>query len=186
MLQVLVEHGANVNVLEPSDRRTTPLHNAAMSPSMTKTVEYLLEQRADVHATDGFGHTGLHVAVNANALGNMRALLQHGSNIHARDKRQSTPLHIAVKYASIEGVELLLQQGSSAEVNAKDSKHRTPLHLAAQHVELQFMQVFTVVVSDDLELTYSVAKDQRGQGSAWPRIPILGHAIKILKLIVLI
>jgi ankyrin repeat protein len=81
----------------------------------------LLDQGADVNATDQFGNTSLHLAVRYPEL--VRLLLERGARVGARNAFGDTPLHRAVGDRRI--VELLL--GAGADATARNLFDKTPL-----------------------------------------------------------
>ena len=81
----------------------------------------LLDQGADVNATDQFGNTALHLAVRYPDM--IRLLLDRGALVGARNAFGRTPLHRAVGDKRI--VEILLAAG--ADATARDLFDRTPL-----------------------------------------------------------
>jgi ankyrin repeat protein len=81
----------------------------------------LLDQGADVNATDQFGNTSLHLAVRYPEL--VRLLLERGARVGARNAFGDTPLHRAVGDRRV--VELLL--GAGADATARNLFDKTPL-----------------------------------------------------------
>jgi len=91
IIQLLFEHGANVDALD--DAQSAPLHVASQSGS-TEATRLLLEYGADVHALDGNHSTSLHLASRIGNAEVARLLLEHGANINARNKEDQTPQHL--------------------------------------------------------------------------------------------
>lgn len=60
MIQLLIEHGADVNVKD--EKGKTPLHITAVTPSVEK-MQLLIEHGADVNAVDANGKTPLDYAL---------------------------------------------------------------------------------------------------------------------------
>ena len=132
----------------------------AVGEGRPEVVEYLLDNDAEVNATDRYGHTPLDEAL---ALDNMEmvALLEnaggeHSAGFHptgadptasgdttsapltsneqmlrARNKEGQTPLHLAAGRGETEIVVLLIEKG--ADIHAKDNNGRTPLQVAEEH-----------------------------------------------------
>ncbi len=110
----------------------TDLHVAARLnlPLLTAS---LLEQGADVHATNKDGWTPLHVAAKEDAAATAGVLLKQKADVNARETLFGwTPLHLAAaKEDASATAEVLLQQ--KADVNVKDKFGWTPLHSAASN-----------------------------------------------------
>lgn len=116
----------------------TPLHLAVQCS--TKATELLISHGADVNATNGFGDTPLHMAVNryndsgddgkAMIKDNIELLLAHGAGINVQNNYGDTPLHDAVIKNEISTAELLLNH--KADVNIVNRDGETPLQLAKE------------------------------------------------------
>ena len=92
-------------------------------------VMLLMEQGADVTATNHTEETPLHWAARVHGSGEvMRAMLNRGADVNAEDIYQITPLHWAAYYGLTTNVEILLNRGS--EINAKDVDGYTALDYA--------------------------------------------------------
>lgn len=88
---------------------------------------WLVEQGADIEATDSYGETPLH-----SRAGHWQkrpdVLLELGANVSAKDSRGNTPLHYAARVGNLETMDLLLDRG--AEPGALNGSGQTPLGLA--------------------------------------------------------
>jgi ankyrin repeat protein len=94
----------------------------------------LIEQGADVNATDEYGRTPLHGAArNENGFEIAKFLIEKGADVNTNDKWGSTPLHLAATNKSgLEIARLLIENG--ADLNAKDEYYGyTPLHYACEN-----------------------------------------------------
>jgi len=89
VMELLIEHGANVNVKNSEDGATV-LHDAA-SGGHLDTIELLMKHGADLHARDFDGETPLHEAALARNQDVVRYLVEKGADLHARSKRGETP-----------------------------------------------------------------------------------------------
>ena len=58
LLQMLVEHGADINAMSSNEERVLPLHSAAYEGKIA-SMRYLLNQGADINAQDANGFTPL-------------------------------------------------------------------------------------------------------------------------------
>ncbi|MDP1630940.1 MAG: ankyrin repeat domain-containing protein [Caulobacter sp.] len=88
---------------------------------------WLVEQGADIEATDSYGETPLH-----SRAGHWQkqpgVLLELGANVSAKDSRGNTPLHYAARVGNTATMRLLLDRG--AEPGALNARGQTPLSLA--------------------------------------------------------
>jgi hypothetical protein len=105
MVQLLLAAGADPNSAM-NHRRGAPLHYAAdgflrgpaWNPTrQVKTIQCLLDAKADINAQDKNGATPLHRAVRTRAAGAVACLLERGADAMLRNKPGSTPFHLAVQ-----------------------------------------------------------------------------------------
>lgn len=117
------------NLINNRDSRYegTPLHWAAAKNS-TNVTQLLLDNNADVNATNTVGETPLHLAALNGHKELTELLLANKADVNAKAKDGATPLHYAAKGGNRAVVELLVD--GSTDVNAKDNNGSTPLHLA--------------------------------------------------------
>jgi ankyrin repeat protein len=90
--ELLVDHGAEVNAKNESDR--TSLHAAAMVGA-TELVKLLLAHGAEVNVQDQKGRTPLHEAVFKGDVDVVRLLLTHGAKTNIEDEYGMTPMRLA-------------------------------------------------------------------------------------------
>lgn len=146
IVQLLVEHGADLNVQEEV-AHSSPLDSAA-SLGHIDVVEVLLEGGADVAITSPTG-TPLHSAAFAQRADIAALLLRHGAKVNAVDANDVTPLHLAAAASAGEDdragrtatADLLITHG--ARVDAIVCDRMTPLD-AAVYVEDAEMAHFLV------------------------------------------
>lgn len=121
IVRLLLTAGADPNAAT-NHRRSTPLHYAAdgcisgpgWNPErQVETIRCLLENGADIHATDKNGATPLHRAVRTRGAAAVRFLLGAGSDPAMKNKPGSTPFHLAVQNTGHGGT------GAAAAVNAQ-------------------------------------------------------------------
>ncbi|XP_076154616.1 poly [ADP-ribose] polymerase tankyrase-2-like isoform X2 [Alosa pseudoharengus] len=117
----------NVNSRDTAGRKSTPLHFAA-GFGRRDVVEFLLQNRADVHARDDGGLISLHNACSFGHGEVVRLLLHHGADANSRDNWNYTPLHEAAIKGKIDVCIMLLQHG--AEPTIRNTDGRTALDLA--------------------------------------------------------
>ncbi|KAH8125519.1 ankyrin repeat-containing domain protein [Trichoderma asperelloides] len=134
MAELLLIKGADIEA-KNNISGSTPLHRAAWN-AQVYMVQLLLNQGANVEATDNDGDRPLHFAVQKREADITRLLLHQGANIEAKDSYGETPLHITASEGDVDLARLLLDQG--ADVNANNKGYRTPLQLAAEsgHVDM--------------------------------------------------
>jgi len=94
----------------------------AQNDAPEELIRWLVEQGADIEATDTYGETPLHAHANR-WNGNPGLLVDLGAAIEAVDSRGCTPLHHAVRYPK--NVRALLERG--ADATALDGDGRSPL-----------------------------------------------------------
>lgn len=88
---------------------------------------WLVEQGADLSATDTWGNTPLH-ARSRSRQGGIDVLLELGADIGSDSASAGTPLHAAADSYRVENARLLLQRGG--QVDALNREGLTPLELA--------------------------------------------------------
>jgi ankyrin repeat protein len=117
------------------------LHDAVRD-EMEVQVYWLLEQGADVNATDANGQTPLMLAARSNLdIHAVEALLGHGAQINVRDRLGNTPLTLALDFSKYDVVHAFLAQPPSAGLTDETSDSRmVPLVLS----------FFLAVYQDDL------------------------------------
>ncbi|KAI1379057.1 hypothetical protein F4677DRAFT_410423 [Hypoxylon crocopeplum] len=129
-LKLLLDHGANLEVKDQIGR--TPLLWAATNGNVG-LARILLENHANVAATNNRGRTALHLAAESNHkehhVDMVKLLLSYGANSCAISDGGWTPLHNAAQSGYGPIVALLLE--ANANVNAELSNGMTPLHWAA-------------------------------------------------------
>jgi Ankyrin repeats (3 copies) len=89
--------------------------------------KWLVDQGADLQATDTWGHTPLH-ARSRSIRGRIKILIDLGADIHSTNASVGTPLHAAADSRNVENATLLIQ--NDANVHALNAEHLTPLELA--------------------------------------------------------
>ncbi|MCF6406824.1 ankyrin repeat domain-containing protein [Chitinophaga filiformis] len=88
---------------------------------------WLIEQGADLQATDTWGNTPLH-SRSRSIFGNIKSLLELGADVHYQNKSIGTPLHAAADSHNVENTTLLLEHG--AQIDILNSMGYTPLEQA--------------------------------------------------------
>ena len=129
-VEAMLQEGADIHVLEPQ-YRWTPLHLAAAFAQDPRVLELLLNNGANIDATDVDGAQPLHIASGFNSRPDVISLLlNRGASIEFQDSNGFTPLHwAAANAASPATADMLLRRG--ADIEARSVKGMTPLLAAA-------------------------------------------------------
>ena len=142
VVEFLLEHGANVNVLG-----LTPLHKAIGWPddASLDAMQFLLKHGADVNARADDLFTPLHQAAIGGRFKAAQLLLANKANVDSRNRAGKTPLHLVSSPSDRPDLrprlaQLLLEH--DADVNAIDEWHTTPLHHASQYQRQDIAQIF--------------------------------------------
>ncbi|CAH0023288.1 unnamed protein product [Clonostachys rhizophaga] len=127
VMELLLAHpGIDVNLSDKLKR----------TPLMWATAKYngpvalrLVQEAADVSASDHDGITALHLAAEGGQEELARILLDHGASIEAKDRNGRTAIHAAALYGQTLMVQLLLDRG--ADITVSDNGRDTVLHRVA-------------------------------------------------------
>jgi ankyrin repeat protein len=118
---------------------TSDLADAAMARDRDR-IRSLLEQKADVNASQADGATALHWAAHWDDVETARLLLAAGANAAPANRDGSMPMFLACENGSAPMIELLLKAG--ADVNAPVLPHgETALMMAARSGKLDAVRV---------------------------------------------
>ncbi|KAK3986844.1 ankyrin repeat-containing domain protein [Cladorrhinum sp. PSN332] len=128
VIELLLEHGGDVNSADPTKHSTTALA-AAASRGNVGMCRSLLRRNAGIEIRDQSGRTPLFWACRLGMIDVCRLLLDEGADIEARDGAGFTPLHAAVESGQLEICTLLLDNKACLEARDSQSK-RTPLLVA--------------------------------------------------------
>jgi ankyrin repeat protein len=107
---------------------------------------WLVEQGADLSATDTWGNTPLHTR-SRSGQGGINVLLELGADIDSDSASVGTPLHAAAASYRIENTRLLLQR--AAQVDALNREGLTPLELALRgcnNINLERMALLAILL----------------------------------------
>jgi len=88
--EMLIEKGANVNIVRETDK-TTPLHNA-INKENVDTVKLLLRSGAEVNQIYGLGESPLQTAVGKKNKVIIKMLIEKGANVNHLDRDNRKPL----------------------------------------------------------------------------------------------
>jgi len=173
--KLLIQNCANINSCD--NNRFSPLHAVVTrdsfcaglfetKASITFMIQYLIDKGIKVNATDRYGRTPLHCAVENDAgMDVCELLIRNGADVNACDDNMFTPLH-AVAFGSalggiLHGFEMLFETkkanneinstvdvtfmiqylvDNGAKVNVTDRYGRTPLFIAAALGEIEMVE----------------------------------------------
>eukprot|EP00004_Rigifila_ramosa_P013315 TRINITY_DN2936_c0_g1_i1.p1 TRINITY_DN2936_c0_g1~~TRINITY_DN2936_c0_g1_i1.p1 ORF type:complete len:639 (-),score=158.55 TRINITY_DN2936_c0_g1_i1:177-1811(-) len=135
-VSLLIELGANPNLLSKTMPPRSPLMEAVVAPmtgekdaeQMLSIIRILCEHGADVNRDEEGGLTALAMAVRSGALATVEALLDNGANPIGRTDGGFTPLHHAAEMGHTQVLKVILDAG--ANPNASDDDGNTPLHVS--------------------------------------------------------
>ncbi|MDB5263543.1 MAG: ankyrin repeat-containing protein [Adhaeribacter sp.] len=93
--RLLVAQGAYVNAASQNAMHISPIHSAVAARN-TELVQFLLDQGADINATQTGGYTALHAAAHNGDEGLIKLLLEHMADINAMTDSGKTPMELAI------------------------------------------------------------------------------------------
>jgi len=125
LVKLLLDHGANPEPLE-----WTPLMMATVFGSQSE-LEHLLDEGADLEATDRAGRTALWLAISKPDLPRAEWLLERGAVMNKKTDKGTPSLHLVIQADQDGALQWLLDRGF--DPNAVDSFSTTPLMVAAEY-----------------------------------------------------
>ncbi|KAJ7847783.1 hypothetical protein B0H13DRAFT_2405537 [Mycena leptocephala] len=133
MVQLLVEHGANVNAQGGNYRSAL---QAASDWGHINIVQLLIEHGANVNAQGGHFGNALQVASYRGHIDIVQLLIEHGANVNAQGGVCWNALQTASSNGYIKIVQLLIEHG--ANVNAQGGRYMNALQAASSggHVDI--------------------------------------------------
>ncbi|KAJ6243965.1 ankyrin repeat-containing protein [Anaeramoeba flamelloides] len=154
-IQVLLDHGADINILLPPGNK--PLLNYAVFMSDYEIVEFLIKKGIKIE--NGSGYTPLHVVCEATRPSNFQLLLlQNGANINAMDEYSQKPIHILFLHASDNDRKKMVRMYEMVKnffdygMDAKDCyiKGESFLHLLLYN-EILYLPLFSLLLEKGLD-----------------------------------
>lgn len=126
-IKILVENGADVNVLKKSD--WTPLMLACTrikdENKNLEIVKYLVEKGALIDYQNKDGWSALHLIVREPASKILSYLIEQKIDLMKLSKNGRSALHVACLHSNLDAVNLLIR--NNADVNLKDLSGNTPI-----------------------------------------------------------
>ncbi|HEV3119691.1 MAG TPA: ankyrin repeat domain-containing protein [Gemmataceae bacterium] len=110
--EMLLRHGARVNLAARNSMQVMPLHSAAAGRDLAM-VGLLLDHGAEVNARQQAGATPLHSAAASGKVDIAAVLIAHGADVNAKMDDGVTPRALAVKHNHAEMAEFLRTHGAS-------------------------------------------------------------------------
>ncbi|MFP3033744.1 MAG: ankyrin repeat domain-containing protein [Wolbachia sp.] len=124
----------------------TPLHLAAKT-GRSEIAKLLMDNRADINATDTSSWAPLHKTAGKNnategQLNVAKLLISKHANINAKNDKGYTPLHLAAKKGNLNIAEFLVNT-NGIDIEARSRIGNTPLHIAAKSNKLEVVKFLT-------------------------------------------
>ncbi|KAI0444158.1 hypothetical protein F4803DRAFT_561045 [Xylaria telfairii] len=110
---------------KPVVQLLTPLHYAIFGGEK-EIVQLLLQNKANIEATNKFGKTPLHYAVSRGEKEIVQLLLQNKASVEVTDKVGKTPLCHAILHENEEIVRVLLKNGAKVKLRDRLGPTRLP------------------------------------------------------------
>ena len=130
VFQILVRHRAT-NLDARTFDGTTPLILAARL-AIEGMVEELIQEQADINATDEAGKSALHWAASVNNVDAVNVLLANNANRDAQDAKDETPLFLACREGSYQAAKALLDHCANRDIT--DHMDRLPKDMAQERL----------------------------------------------------
>jgi uncharacterized protein len=150
VVKVLIENGAEINAIDNTSLKETPLHNAVdeLHPDI---VEILLEHGADVSIEDNDERTALHILANIKAVGLwdeksemiLKMLLRYGAKI------ETVP--IATAFGTLQDIKKMVEGGADIYARLEHSE-RIALHIAVEENNIELLS-YLIDISEDINQT---------------------------------
>lgn len=153
MVQLLINHGANLDTPVRSDTRMTVFQNA-VNDEYEVIVELMIQAGADVNAPAGErgGRTALQAAVMKGNMALVELLLDSEARIDAlgAERGGRNALQAAAGSGNKTLVELLIKRGADVNAPAVERAGRTALQAAAENGKLSLVE-FLIGVGADID-----------------------------------
>jgi ankyrin repeat protein len=160
-VRLMVNHGTD---LDPIDRRRNALHDAA-SHGHAEILLLMLENGAQVNATDGRSETALQKASAQGHTEAVQVLLEYGAQVNATGDYSGTALQEACARGHVEVVQLLLER--HAQVNAT-GEFGTALVLALETSDRSSSQFYELRIAKIVGMLLDHGADVNISGNGCP------------------
>ncbi|TID20113.1 ankyrin repeat-containing protein [Venturia nashicola] len=130
---------ARVDVEAPDAMMNKPLHYAVEHVGGCEIINKLLDDGADINATNTKLSTPLHKAIRLNRIPAQRLLMQRGADIEALRIRWETPVKYAVSHGRLDMLCNLIIAGANPD--ALTCENKAALHSAAAHEDHKILEV---------------------------------------------
>ena len=121
----LLSKHADINPISDDDGAPradeSPLRNAAHY-GLDRMVNFLLDNGANLEASDGYGRTALMMATIDNHFSTANLLILRGANINPTDFWGQTPIHFAAAMGKRRMVELFIRRGADISILCKNGR----------------------------------------------------------------
>ena len=128
VVKLILDTGLDINKKDPLTNNNTLLHSAAHHDHLA-VINLLLDEKADVKATNSRGNTPLHLAASQGGVEAAKILIAKGADVDARNKNGDTPLFNAAYNCQNDMTRTLLELKAYDQEN--NDLGETPLHAAA-------------------------------------------------------
>ena len=139
LLKLLIENGANVDVVTNNGKNL--MHMAAEGNQPSMLIYLITEEHQSAQTVDENGSTPLHWACYAGAEEAVNFLLILNSDINEQDKEKFTPLNVATKEGRENIVIKLLEK--NADKNLPNNKGELPIDIARKKNYKKIVQILS-------------------------------------------
>jgi uncharacterized protein len=141
VVELLIESGADVNIISNVDDSTTTPLLAALEiedvRDVYKKAELLIKSGSDVNAKTSDGYSPIIFAVSDNKIDIVKLLIEYGANVNAQHNLGWTPLMFAEQINSIELVKILIDAGADLNIQSSDNKNTVLINSVTRgHTEI--------------------------------------------------
>ncbi|USP74194.1 hypothetical protein yc1106_01468 [Curvularia clavata] len=134
ILQLLLDHGANIEEIEPSSSLNV-LHVAAVHGDIY-AADFLISKGLDIHRKCEHGKTPFLLAAEKGQTMMVKLLLAKGADLHTRSGNGATALMWAAHTGQVETVKFLLEKGMNLEDRDEDGLTALSVASRAGHKEI--------------------------------------------------